>query len=76
MANGAEGNLEIDISKKLLERYPDAKYTYVGLAEFLYEKYRWLFVGTIVPTEKKLRKVIETIDKMWLVSRGGDRKEN
>ena len=30
-------------------------YTSVQLAKVLYEKYKWLMVGTITPTEKKDR---------------------
>jgi len=48
---------EADLTKaKGRTLYTDNWYTSVGFAEFLHEKYRWLFVGTIVPTEKKLRR--------------------
>ena len=35
--------------------FVDNWYSSIGLAEFLYEKYRWTVVSTIVPTEKKAR---------------------
>ena len=35
--------------------YTDNWYTYIKLARTLFEKYNWLFVGTIAPTEKKTR---------------------
>ena len=32
----------------------DNWYTSVDLAKYLFEKYRWTFVGTMTPTEKKI----------------------
>ncbi len=35
--------------------YNDNYYTSVKLAKHLFDKYRWTMVGTIVPTDKKMR---------------------
>ena len=37
--------------------YTDNWYTSFVLAKALFEKYRWLLVGTITPTDKKDRKL-------------------
>ena len=36
--------------------YTDNWYTIIRLARFLYEKYKWLFVGTVVFSDSKMRK--------------------
>ena len=36
--------------------YTDNWYTSIRLERYLYEKYRWLFVGTVVVSDSKVRK--------------------